>query len=156
MNHPTPASRTSFRRIGVAVVVVMLSLAGGSTRAHRASAASVIAPATLSASSAHVGQAYQVTLAFTAGTTWNVVSGTLPPGLTLTNGRIAGTPSLPGSFSFLVKPGNRSGPVAYKGYPIFVRPPLATGYDSRVHAIIEEFYPRPHPALTACHDQRVH
>src|SRR5437667_10538024 len=148
MNLRTPASLISFRRVGVAVVIVMLSVAGGSTRAPRASAASVIAPVTLSASAAHVGQAYQVTLTFTAGTTWNVVSGTLPPGLTLTNGRIAGTPSLPGSYSFLVKARNSSGTVAYKGYTIFVRPAFATGYDTRVHAIIQDFYDRPYPQLT--------
>ena len=146
--------RSSVRHIGVAVALIVLSLAGGATRAPHASAAAVVGPTTLSASAAHVGQAYQVTLTYTAGTTWSVVSGTLPPGLAFTNGRIGGTPSQPGSYTFIVEARNSSGAVAYKGYTIFVRPAVATGYDTRVHAIIQDFHDRPYPALTGCNDHR--
>jgi|GEM_PF-3883259 len=38
-----------------------------------------------------------------SGLTWSVVSGTLPAGLTLSNGRIAGTPTQAGIFTFTVK-----------------------------------------------------
>ncbi|MBQ9566353.1 MAG: putative Ig domain-containing protein [Synergistaceae bacterium] len=58
------------------------------------------------------GTAYSVTLAAT-GTTpiaWALDSGSLPPGLTLgSDGKISGTPTTPGSYSFTIKASNTAG-----------------------------------------------
>lgn len=59
---------------------------------------------TASLPSATFGTAYSTTLAATGGQSpykWNLASGTLPPGMTLsTSGVLAGTPSQSGTFSF--------------------------------------------------------
>jgi hypothetical protein len=146
--------RNSLRPIAVSVVIAMLSVAGGAILSRASAASSVIAPTTLSATPAYVGQSYQATLTFTAGTTWSVISGALPPGLVLTNGRIGGTPSEPGAYSFVIGAQNSTGSAALETYTIFVRPVAATGYDTRVNAIIRDFYDRPYPALTGCMDYR--
>jgi hypothetical protein len=135
-------------------VIVMLSVAGGSLPASRASAAPVIAPLTFSTIPGYVGKPYQVTLRFTAGTTGSVISGTLPPGLALTNGRIAGTPREPGSYTFVVEARNSTGSAAMKGYTIFVHPSPETGYDARLKALVQDFYLHPWPPLAGCHDHQ--
>jgi large repetitive protein len=61
-----------------------------------------ICPATLTQGGAGVGYSY--TFAGTGGSTWSVISGSLPPGLTLTAGGVlSGTPSTPGTYSFRVR-----------------------------------------------------
>jgi hypothetical protein len=54
-----------------------------------------------------VKRAYSATLTATGGTgstAWSVVSGSLPPGLTMTSsGRISGTPTAVGKFTFTVQ-----------------------------------------------------
>ena len=65
---------------------------------------SISTPATLADGLA--GTSYSQTLAATGGTspyTWNVISGTLPAGLTLSkDGVLSGTPTMPGDSSFVV------------------------------------------------------
>src|ERR1700756_1464121 len=62
---------------------------------------------TASVSSGKVGTAYSTTLAASGGTTpysWNVSSGALPGGLTLSSaGTISGTPTVAGTFGFTVR-----------------------------------------------------
>jgi hypothetical protein len=77
------------------------------------------APLSISTSSLPAGQvssAYATTLSGAGGTpaySWTLVSGQLPPGLTLNaaSGAIAGTPSQAGSYSFTVKLVDSSNPV---------------------------------------------
>jgi hypothetical protein len=64
---------------------------------------------------ATLGTAYSATLAATGGTTpytWSVVSGSLPPGLSLagSTGVISGTPVLAGAFAFTVQAADSSSP----------------------------------------------
>ena len=146
--------RSSFWRTAVAVVIVVLSVAGGWSGARRASAATLISPSTLSIVPAHLGEGYQAQLTYTVGTTWSVLNGVLPPGLTLTNGRISGTPTQAGSYTFVVQARNSSGSVAMKGYTIFVHPSVATGYDARLSAIIQAFHDSPSPKPEGCTDDR--
>ncbi|MGB2635563.1 MAG: putative Ig domain-containing protein [Candidatus Acidiferrum sp.] len=78
-----------------------------------------VTPVTISTSSVpsgQVGTAYSTTLAASGGTTpytWNVSSGALPGGVTLsTGGTISGTPTASGSFSFTVKVTDSTTPTA--------------------------------------------
>jgi hypothetical protein len=65
---------------------------------------STIAVTTRSVPDGFVGAAYSVPLEFTGGPfpTWRLAGGTLPPGLKLASGRISGTPTTAGSFTFWV------------------------------------------------------
>lgn len=58
-----------------------------------------------------VGEAYSQTLAATGTTpiTWTLDSGSLPAGLTLSDGTISGTPTTTGTFTFTVKAANSAG-----------------------------------------------
>src|SRR4029077_313814 len=63
---------------------------------------------TTSVPGAAQGSAYSTTLAATGGTppyTWSVVSGALPPGLTLgaSSGTISGTPTATGTYAFTAR-----------------------------------------------------
>jgi hypothetical protein len=69
-----------------------------------------VAPMTVTTTSlpaAHVGVAYATVLVYHGGFgthRWNVLSGSLPPGLTLTvGGKISGKPTTAGSYSFTVQ-----------------------------------------------------
>src|SRR5262245_13317159 len=65
-----------------------------------------VAVATTSLPAGNVRQAYQATLQATGGTgltTWTIASGSLPAGLTLTNGVISGTPTVAGTSTFAVQ-----------------------------------------------------
>lgn len=79
---------------------------------------------------ANLGQAYSApALAASGGSvsSWTVASGTLPPGLTLaSNGTISGTPTQPGTFSFVVQ-ANGSPNNDTKQLSIFVLAPLDLG-----------------------------
>ncbi len=62
---------------------------------------------TQSLPSATVGSPYSATLTATGGLppyTWSIISGSLPPGLSLdTSGNITGTPTTPGTYNFTVQ-----------------------------------------------------
>ena len=73
------------------------------------------------------GTAYNQTLAATnTPTTWALISGNLPPGLTLgtASGLISGTPSAEGTYSFTVTAGNTHGTSAAKSLSITVIPQI--------------------------------
>ncbi len=60
------------------------------------------------------GSAYSATLSGSGGTlpyTWSILSGSLPPGLTLTANSIGGTPTAAGTFNFTVQLSDASAPV---------------------------------------------
>jgi len=61
-------------------------------------------------------------------TTWSIDSGTFPPGLQLDtgSGRIAGTPTQAGSFTFYVR----------VSYPVLEDPPCIGGYSDKKHTIV--------------------
>jgi uncharacterized protein (TIGR03437 family) len=73
-----------------------------------------------------VDVAYSQTLAATGGVppyTWSMLSGTLPPGLTLNAaGIVSGTPTDPGSFSFVVQVGDTAGAAATSAVRIAIQP----------------------------------
>ena len=152
MSRVTGQRSSSWSRTAVAVVIVVLSVVGG-TSGRRASAAPFIAPWSLSTFPAHVGQGYQTQLMYTPGATWSVVNGFLPPGLILTRSGISGIPREPGAYTFVVEARDGSGSLARKGYTIFVHP-TGTGYDARSSAIIRAFYDSPSPKPEGCTDDR--
>ena len=62
------------------------------------------------------------------GFVWQVLSGTLPPGVSLNaSGQISGTPTTPGSYKFTVKVTNAEGFSAYKSMRIRIIPPSTFG-----------------------------
>jgi hypothetical protein len=72
-----------------------------------------------------ISQAYSVTLQATGGTspyTWSVVSGLLPPGLTLaaSSGTLSGTPSTSGQFSFTVRVKDAAAVTASQAYTVTI------------------------------------
>ncbi len=72
-----------------------------------------------------VGTAYSQTLAATGGTqpyTWSVLSGALPPGISLgaSSGALTGTPSSAGTFNFTVQVGDKNNLKASKPFAITV------------------------------------
>ncbi len=80
--------------------------------------------------SGSVGSPYTQTVGAIAGTspyTWAVLSGTLPPGLTLnaSTGAIAGTPTAPGTFGFTVQVRDTLSATASKALAITIAPALA-------------------------------
>ena len=73
-----------------------------------------------------MGVAYSATLAATGGVTpytWAVVSGALPPGVTLTaaTGALAGTPSKQGRYTFTVRVTDSNGAQATRVLSIRIR-----------------------------------
>jgi hypothetical protein len=76
---------------------------------------------------------YSYTLAAGGGTgnlTWNIDSGTLPPGLSLgTNGELSGTPTAAGTFNFTVRVADSGTPQqsAVQGLALTINPPGAIG-----------------------------
>lgn len=83
---------------------------------------SITTPAALPAG--QVGVAYLQTLAVAGGVapyTWSLASGTLAPGLQITNnGGIAGTPSLPGAYTFGVRVSDATGASATQTFTLTV------------------------------------
>jgi hypothetical protein len=80
---------------------------------------------TVVVSNATVGLAYSAPLGANGGTapyTWSLVSGTLPPGITLnsSNGLLSGTPLTPGSYNFTVNVADSSSATAQRAYSITV------------------------------------
>jgi subtilisin family serine protease len=78
------------------------------TQAMSIAVVGVLTVTTTSLPAGSVGQAYSQTVAATGGQTpytWNVSSGSLPPGLSLdpSTGALAGTPTTAGSFAFTVQ-----------------------------------------------------
>ena len=64
-----------------------------------------------------------------SGRTWTVVSGSLPPGLTLgTDGVINGTASTPGSYTFTVQVADHQGHVDQRAITIIVDPPWTSTF----------------------------
>jgi hypothetical protein len=60
--------------------------------------------------------------------TWSLLSGVLPPGITLSNdGMLAGTPTTEGSYTFAVRAQNGS-PIDTKTYTLSVRKPLVVSW----------------------------
>ena len=82
----------------------------------------ILAPASLP--NGGIGMAYSQTLTASGGTapyTFNVVSGALPPGLTLTpSGMLAGAPSTSGSFTFTVTATDANGCAGSQTYTIVI------------------------------------
>jgi len=73
--------------------------------------APVITPSSLPNGS--IGKLYSAQLSANGGTppyTWSIVVGSLPPGLSLYNGEISGTPTTSGSYTFLVSVSDSSSP----------------------------------------------
>ena len=80
---------------------------------------------TVSVSNGTVGLAYSVPLGANGGTapyTWSLVSGTLPPGISLnsSNGLLSGTPVTVGSYNFTVNVADSSSATAQRAYSITV------------------------------------
>jgi hypothetical protein len=112
-----------------------------------------LSPATLMSSSATVGRTYSASLAADAGPTtdWRVPSGSLPPGLTLGGGRISGTPTEAGAYTFAVtaQAGNA---VATRRYTLVVRPDDGGAYAARATQLIRMHRSKPWPTMTGCTD----
>ncbi|MDX2042070.1 MAG: putative Ig domain-containing protein [Acidobacteriota bacterium] len=87
-----------------------------------------INPATLPNGTA--GAAYSQTLSGTGGTApyeFNLFSGTLPTGLTLTSaGLLSGTPTTPGSFNFIVRTRDANGCIGARNYTVVANCPTIT------------------------------
>ena len=103
-----------------------------------ASVPAATTPLQITSSSLPGGQvsvSYQATLAASGGTTpysWSVVSGALPSGLTLqaTTGQISGTPSLAGSFGFILQVKDSAGQSASSSFSISILSPALTSTSS--------------------------
>ncbi|MBI5764695.1 MAG: putative Ig domain-containing protein [Planctomycetes bacterium] len=70
---------------------------------------------------ASVGTTYNQTLFISAGTApieWKIISGQLPPGLSLTNGKISGTPNSPGTYDFTIQVTDATTCVSQQAYSI--------------------------------------
>jgi putative Ig domain-containing protein len=111
------------------------------------------APNTASTAVSRVGQAYRVHLSVPGRVrgAWTVVSGELPPGLRLARvtGALSGTPTVAGSYSFVVQIDSGSG-TSRKLYTVTVHPPTNTGYERRVASVIDAHIRTPWPPLTGC------
>lgn len=102
------------------------------TYAQRAAQTQIICMSALSATVAPISQFFQATLTaigitltgFEASNTYAVVSGALPPGMTLsgagTTATISGVPTVTGTYSFVVEVTDRQGNTMAKGYSIQV------------------------------------
>jgi hypothetical protein len=93
-------------------------------------------------------QAYSATLAATGGTppyTWTILSGSLPPGLTLSSsGVISGTPTGAGTYSFTVKVTDSASGSATANLSIVVAVLLGGGFYA--HQSVEKSAKKPSPA----------
>jgi hypothetical protein len=107
LNGGTIAGRPS--AIATSTFVLKVTDANGltATQSLPLTVAGVLTITTTTLPQAPVNTAFSYTLLTTGGTspyTWTVLSGSVPPGLTLTTaGTLSGTPSAPGSYSLTVK-----------------------------------------------------
>src|SRR5712672_889958 len=131
-NYTTPATTSADSGEQFSVKV---SNSVGSATSSAASLTVNLVTTTLQVSTAQlpggfVTGSYKSTLAASGGSTpysWNVLSGTLPNGLTLTSGGvIAGTPSLAGSFTFTAQVKDASALTASRSFSINVASPTPT------------------------------
>jgi hypothetical protein len=92
--------------------------------------AEILTVAASSLPSGVVGISYQQTLTATGGSSpysWSVAGGSLPGGVTLTStGVLVGTPSIPGTFSFVVRVSDAAAPpqTATQGFAVVFANPL--------------------------------
>jgi hypothetical protein len=110
-----------------------------------------LAPLTLSAEPAHVGQTYDARLRFAPGAKWSLTSGALPPGVALSNDRLSGTPSQPGAYTFTVHAQSGVFETTH-AYTLFVSP--SKQYDDRVETLLHAYAAHPVPPLTGCNPTR--
>ncbi|MCX7605372.1 MAG: Ig domain-containing protein, partial [Bryobacteraceae bacterium] len=90
---------------------------------------------TASLANGSVGVAYSQTLAAAGGTppyTWSLASGAMPPGLTInpSTGVISGTPSLAGTFAFLIRVTDAASGTFEKPFTITISPALSITSES--------------------------
>lgn len=110
---------------------VQVTDAGSPARSDTQALSIDVAPAPVQVSTTSLpegrrNRAYSATLAATGGTTpyaWSIVSGSLPPGLSLnaSTGGISGTPSKKGTYSFVVRVTDASLATATKSLSIRIR-----------------------------------
>lgn len=89
-------------------------------------ALAVSSPAQLPGST--VREAYSYTLGATGGTppyTWDLTSGALPPGLTLSGGTISGSPTADGTYQFAAQVGDNAGGSVSASFSITIAPGLS-------------------------------
>jgi len=123
---PTTVGSSTFQ------VEVMDNFENNNSRTYTLQIQPTLTVTTTSVPGATLNQAYSTQLQFTGTTqpvTWQLVSGTLPPGITLSSaGLLAGTPSQLGSFNFSVRVGLPSQQVfsAPQALTLVVAPPPLT------------------------------
>jgi autotransporter-associated beta strand protein len=114
---PTSAGASTF------TAQVADAASGTATRAFTVNITGLLDITTPDLADARTGAAYSQTLSVAGGVAphaWSVVSGSLPPGLTLSSatGTVAGTPAALGSFAFTVKVSDANGAEATKAFVI--------------------------------------
>jgi len=111
-----------------------------------APAASAVAPSIVNASSVpggtqNVAWSYTFTATGSTPISWDVPSGTIPPGLTLaSNGTLSGVPSSTGSFSFTIRATNAGG-VDTQQASVTISPQTVSGTINIPLTIQEAVYP---------------
>jgi hypothetical protein len=116
---PTAAGTSSF------TIKVTDAVGTASTKAFSLTITAALSITTASLPSGMVGVAYSQTLAGTGGTTpytWSISAGTLPAGLSLSAGKISGTPTTAGTSSFTVKLTDAAGGSATHAYSVTINP----------------------------------
>ncbi len=86
----------------------------------------IASPSSLPAGAARA--AYSYSLQATGGTppySWNVTSGSLPPGLAISGGTISGTPATDGTYGFTARVSDSSGDSATRSFSITIAPGLS-------------------------------
>lgn len=92
------------------------------------------------------GVAYSTSLGASGGAspyTWSVVSGSLPPGLTLSGGSITGTPSAAGSYNFTAQVNDSESNSAQKAFSLAVLAPLTVTTSSLPAGMVAKTYSAP-------------
>jgi hypothetical protein len=98
------------------------------------------------------GTAYQVTFTAAGGVTpydWWIASGSLPAGLALDSsaGFLAGTPSVSGSFSFVVSVQDFSGRTVQQSFSLSITPPPPSPLEIATVSLPQPYVPNPYAAL---------
>lgn len=90
------ANSVTTRPVMLLVLVLVCGILAG--------CANVVTITTPALPDGRVGEAYEFRIMADAGDTWSVVTGTLPPGISLSaDGTLAGVPLLAGQFPFTVR-----------------------------------------------------